>query len=140
VEILGISLDQPKAANQVKAVTAEKGMTWPQVYDGKFWKAEVAQKYGINSIPAAFLVDGDTGEILAAGGSLRGDNLAATLKKAVEKKGAKPDAQTAKAEEPKPDEAKAAEAKPDAAADDKKEEPAAKPEPEKPAAPEKAPF
>ena len=125
VEILGISLDQPKAANQVKAVTAEKGMTWPQVYDGKFWKAEVAQKYGINSIPAAFLVDGDTGEILAAGGSLRGDNLAATLKKAVETKGAKPDAQTAKA---------------DAAADDKKDEPAAKPEPEKPAAPEKAPF
>ena len=52
----------------MKGVTAENGMTWPQVYDGKFWKAEVAQKSGIDSIPAAFLVDGDTGEILATGG------------------------------------------------------------------------
>jgi peroxiredoxin len=101
VEILGISLDQPDSAEKVKSVTGEKGMTWPQVYDGKAWKAEVADKYGINSIPAAFLVDGDTGEILAAGESLRGDELAATLKKAVEKKGPKPDAQTAKAGVPK---------------------------------------
>ena len=88
VEILGISLDQPNAANQIKKVTGEHQMTWPQVYDGKFWKAEVAQAYGINSIPAAFLVDGDTGEILATGGSLRGANLAQTLQEAVDKKAA----------------------------------------------------
>ena len=49
-------------------------MTWPQVYDGKFWKAAIADSYAINSIPAAFLVDGDTGEILATGGSLRGND------------------------------------------------------------------
>jgi thiol-disulfide isomerase/thioredoxin len=86
-EILGISLDQPNAADKVKSVTVEKGMTWPQVYDGKFWKAEIADLYGINSIPSAFLVDGDTGEVLANGGSLRGDQLAATVKAALEKKG-----------------------------------------------------
>ena len=86
LEILGISLDQPNAANQIKKVSAEHQMTWPHVYDGKFWKAEIAQAYGINSIPAAFLVDGDTGEILATGGSLRGGNLAATLEAALEKK------------------------------------------------------
>jgi peroxiredoxin len=85
-EILGISLDQPKSEDKVKTVTADKGMTWPQVYDGKFWKAEIADLYGINSIPAAFLVDGDTGKILAAGNSLRGENLAKTLKEALEKK------------------------------------------------------
>ncbi|MDB5320500.1 MAG: thioredoxin family protein [Phycisphaerales bacterium] len=87
LEILGISLDQPNAADKVKTVTADKGMTWPQVYDGKFWKAEVADLYGIHSIPAAFLVDGDTGAVLAEGGSLRGDQLAPTVKAALEKKG-----------------------------------------------------
>jgi len=86
MDILGISLDQPNAADKVKSVTADKGMTWPQVYDGKFWKAEVADMYAINSIPAAFLVDGDTGEILAAGNDLRGDNLAESVKKALAKK------------------------------------------------------
>jgi thiol-disulfide isomerase/thioredoxin len=89
MEILGISLDQPNAADKVKSVTAEKGMTWPQVYDGKFWKAEVADLYGIQSIPAAFLVDGDTGEILANENSLRGEELKATLTKALAKKGGK---------------------------------------------------
>src|SRR5262249_18382190 len=55
-EILGISLDQANAAEKVKSVTADKGMTWSQVYDGKYWQAEIADRYGINSIPAAFLV------------------------------------------------------------------------------------
>ena len=118
VEVLGISLDQANAAPQIKKVMTDHGMTWPQVYDGKEWKAEVAKTYGINSIPAAFLVDGDTGEILAAGGSLRGGNLEQTLQAAVEKKkapkggvaasGAKPGdksqpaAEAAAAEQPAP--------------------------------------
>jgi thiol-disulfide isomerase/thioredoxin len=86
IEILGISLDQPNSADKVTKVTGEKGMTWPQVYDGKFWEARIAQLYGINSIPSAFLVDGDTGKILAAGDALRGEQLADTFKKALEKK------------------------------------------------------
>jgi len=40
----------------------------------------------INSIPAAFLVDGDTGVILATGESLRGPGLEGTWKAALEKK------------------------------------------------------
>ena len=91
IEILGISLDQPSSADKVKQVTGENNMTWPQVYDGKFWQAEIAQLYGITSIPAAFLVDGDTGTILAAGNSLRGGALEETWKAALEKKGKKPE-------------------------------------------------
>jgi thiol-disulfide isomerase/thioredoxin len=92
VEILGISLDQPKAEDTIKKVTGEKGMTWPQVYDGKFWEADVAKLYGIEAIPAAYLVDGDTGEVLAAGASLRGEDLAKTFQAALDKKqgGAQP--------------------------------------------------
>ena len=89
IEILGISLDQANAAAKIKSTTADNGMTWPQVYDGKYWDAEIAVKYGIDSIPAAFLVDGDTGEILAAGDTLRGTGLAKSFEAAVLKKAAK---------------------------------------------------
>jgi thiol-disulfide isomerase/thioredoxin len=85
-EILGISLDQENAEDKIKQVTAQNKMTWPQVYDGKFWKSAIADSYAINSIPAAFLVDGDTGDILATGGSLRGEQLEKTLDGALEKK------------------------------------------------------
>jgi len=42
--------------------------------------------YVIRSIPAAFLVDGDSGEILASGMSLRGEALRGTIEKALQKK------------------------------------------------------
>lgn len=131
-EILGISLDQANQAKQVQAFMKEQGMTWPQVYDGKFWKAAVADRYGINSIPACFLVDGDTGVILAAGGLLRGGNLETTLTGAIDKKlNGKGAAEVAA------DKVKAEEKPSDEPADKAAETPAA--QPETPAAPEPAP-
>ena len=85
-EILGVSLDQKDSADKVTAFTGKAGMAWPEIYDGKYWAAEVAQKYGIESIPHAYLVDGDTGEIIAEGDALRGESLEGTLKSALEKK------------------------------------------------------
>jgi thiol-disulfide isomerase/thioredoxin len=132
LEVLGISLDQANQANEVKAFMKEQGMTWPQVYDGKFWKAAVADKYGINSIPATFLVDGDSGIVLAAGGALRGGALDATLQKALEKKSSgKPEAA---ANATNADQAKA-EQKPEAPADAQPAEKAADAAEEKPAEP-----
>jgi hypothetical protein len=61
-------------------------MTWPQVYDGKFWQSRVGQMYFIDSIPHAFLVDGDSGKIVAEGNDLRGLNLEPTLKAALGEK------------------------------------------------------
>ena len=78
-EVLGVSLDQANMAERLAAFTREKGMPWPQIYDGKYWRAEIAQKFGIDSIPAPFLVDGTTGRILARGAELRGANLEKTL-------------------------------------------------------------
>jgi thiol-disulfide isomerase/thioredoxin len=48
-EIIGISLDQDKA--KLEEFVKSKGMTWAQHFDGKGWK------YGINSIPAMWLID-----------------------------------------------------------------------------------
>ncbi len=85
-DVLGISLDQANQKAKLESFLKDKKMAWLQVYDGKYWKAEVAEKYGIDSIPRAFLVDGDTGEILATGNSLRGTELSRTVEKALARK------------------------------------------------------
>jgi peroxiredoxin len=75
-DIVGISLDEDKNALTSFLKTYE--MPWRQHFDGKGWNNEVAAKYGIQSIPATFLLD-KSGVII--GTDLRGD----TLEKAVEK-------------------------------------------------------
>jgi thiol-disulfide isomerase/thioredoxin len=89
-EVLGVTLDKEGADAKIKEVTGKQKMTWRQVFDGKGWGAAIAQLYVINSIPATFLVDGDTGEILATGQSLRGAQLEKTLEDALAKKAAAP--------------------------------------------------
>jgi thiol-disulfide isomerase/thioredoxin len=82
-EILGISLDNDKTVEKLKPVTEEKGMTWTQVCDGLGWKAAIAQKYVVEGIPACWLVDGNTGEIIATEGQLRGARLEKTIEQAL---------------------------------------------------------
>jgi thiol-disulfide isomerase/thioredoxin len=54
-EIVGISLDQSK--ERLVGYTQQAGMTWPQYFDGKGWGNDISSRYGINSIPSAWLVD-----------------------------------------------------------------------------------
>ncbi|XHR30197.1 MAG: TlpA family protein disulfide reductase [Chthoniobacteraceae bacterium] len=54
-EIVGISLDQDKRA--MLRVTKEKGMTWPQYFDGQGWENAISSKYGIETIPAMWLIN-----------------------------------------------------------------------------------
>ena len=54
-EIIGISLDQEEG--ELKRVTKLKKMTWPQYFDGKGWQNVFAQKFGIDGIPAMWLVN-----------------------------------------------------------------------------------
>lgn len=85
-DVLGISLDNEDTAKGLAQFTKDWNMPWPQICDAKFWNAEVAQLYVVQAIPAAFLVDGDTGEVIASGNDLRGDKLVPTLEKALAKK------------------------------------------------------
>ena len=82
-EILGISLDNAQTISKIPSVTKDNGMTWDQVADGKYWDAAIAKLYGIQSIPAAFIVDGDTGMILAEGENIRGGKLLPAVQKAL---------------------------------------------------------
>ena len=54
-EILGISFDQKKE-DLTKLVEKEQ-MTWPQYFDGKGWGNEFGRRFGIDGIPAMWLVD-----------------------------------------------------------------------------------
>lgn len=75
-EVIGISLDSDKAKFE-EFVKGKVGMTWPQQFDGKGWENEIAGKFGINSIPATFLV-GKDGKVVAS--NLRGSQLEEKLK------------------------------------------------------------
>ena len=81
LEILGISLDRANAEEKLATFTKENHMPWPQVYDGKWWQARIGKTYAIESIPAMFLIDGDTGAILGSGNECRGELLGPALEK-----------------------------------------------------------
>ncbi|HET6201396.1 MAG TPA: TlpA disulfide reductase family protein [Planctomycetota bacterium] len=71
-EILGVSLDRKEEEKKLRDFVKAQGVTWPQVFDGKGWEAEVANRYKVRSIPATFLLDRQ-GKIHRVG--LRGEAL-----------------------------------------------------------------
>ncbi|MGB8166207.1 MAG: TlpA disulfide reductase family protein [Chthoniobacteraceae bacterium] len=75
-EILGISLDQEKDA--MEGALKKLGMTWQQYFDGKGWQNTISTSFGINSIPAAWLID-KKGMLRETG--LRGEALGAGVEK-----------------------------------------------------------
>ena len=79
-EIIGISLD--KDEQKLTNFTKEKKMPWPQFFDGKMWANKLAVKYGVNSIPMTYLLDGE-GKIIGKG--LRGEELETAVSKALAK-------------------------------------------------------
>jgi len=82
-EVLGVSLDKAGESGSISAFVKANKMPWPQVYDGKYWKASVAVQYGVHSIPQPLLIDGDTGVILAEGQEARGSKLAKAIESAL---------------------------------------------------------
>jgi len=72
--VLGVSLDQDKA-KWLEAIKKD-GLTWTQVSDLKYWNNAVAQQFGIQSIPANFLID-PSGVVI--GKDLRGEDLLRVL-------------------------------------------------------------
>jgi thiol-disulfide isomerase/thioredoxin len=93
-EVVGISLENPglapkdppeqkeaklaRAKEKMLAFTQEHQMPWPQYYDGKWWQNDIARRYGINAIPAMFLLDQD-GKIIST--EARGPKLETEIKR-----------------------------------------------------------
>ena len=80
-EIVGISLDDDR--QRFQTVLAAKNMTWQQFYDGKKYENKLAVTYGVNSIPATWLLDRE-GTII--GKDLRGEELEQAVAAALAKK------------------------------------------------------
>lgn len=80
-EVVGISLDSDRA--KLDSFLKTQKMTWPQYFDGAGWGNKLAKKYGVNSIPATYLLDRE-GKIIAKG--LRGEALDAAVAKALAQK------------------------------------------------------
>ena len=88
-EVLSISLDRPRQGPALLQFVHDHNMTWPQIYDGGYWQAAVAVKYGVHAIPCPVLVDGDTGVILAEGSGAVGHRLTRALDQAIAAKAKK---------------------------------------------------
>lgn len=72
--IIGVSLDRD--AEKWKKAIADDKLTWGHISDLKFWQSEYAAMYGVQGIPATFLLDSN-GKIV--GKNLRGEELAKKL-------------------------------------------------------------
>ena len=79
--IFSVSLDNNKEA-WINAI-AKDGLVWENhVSELAGWQSQVVTQYGINGIPAGFLID-ENGIIVAKGQELRGPGLAASIQKLV---------------------------------------------------------
>jgi thiol-disulfide isomerase/thioredoxin len=77
-EVIGVSLDQDE--QKLKSFLKTKDIPWAQYFDGKEWQNKLAAKYGIDSVPATFLLDRQ-GKIIAQ--DLHGEALEEALTKAL---------------------------------------------------------
>lgn len=87
-EVLGLSLDRPGDEKKLASFTKEKNMPWPQVFEAGTPAREIAKQYEVRFIPTTYLVDGDTGLVVANSG-LRGAELEKTIEAALAKKSGK---------------------------------------------------
>jgi peroxiredoxin len=73
-EIFGVSLDKSKE-KWLEAIQKD-ALSWVHVSDLQYWQSAGAQAYGVQSIPATFLID-PTGKVIAK--NLRGQALETKL-------------------------------------------------------------
>jgi peroxiredoxin len=70
LNIIGVSLDDD--ASKWKAAVLKDKLNWNHVSNLKGWEDPIAIQYGVNQIPATFIID-SSGKIVAK--DLRGDDL-----------------------------------------------------------------
>ena len=74
--LFSVSLDAMDTLDAMQKVITEKGITYPVIFDGGGWNTVQSKEWGINSIPATFLIN-PQGVIVAT--NLRGEKLRPAL-------------------------------------------------------------
>lgn len=77
-EIISIALDREQDKEKLISMVAKEQMPWPQHFDGRYWKNEIAVRFAVNAIPAMFLLDQE-GKIVST--SARGAALERDVKR-----------------------------------------------------------
>ncbi|MBK0368580.1 TlpA family protein disulfide reductase [Flavobacterium sp. SE-1-e] len=80
LNIIGVSLD--KDASKWKEAIAKDNLTWTHVSNLKFWEEPIAAQYGVEAIPATFILDA-SGKVVAK--DLRGAALRAKIEELLAK-------------------------------------------------------
>lgn len=75
-QIFGVSLDRPGKTDDWKQAIEADRLTWPQVSNLKWWDDPIAAQFGVEAIPATFLLD-QNGVIVAR--DLKGEELKAKI-------------------------------------------------------------
>jgi thiol-disulfide isomerase/thioredoxin len=75
-KVFTVSLDAKETSGDLNKVISKHKIDYPVVYDGNDWNSVQGKEWGINSIPATFLVD-PMGNIVAT--DLRGESLKPAL-------------------------------------------------------------
>lgn len=87
LEIVAVCLDKAEHKAAVEQFVKDKGILWPQVFDGKAFKSSIARAYDVLGIPMMLLVDPDTGLILSGKDFIRdNENLMKLLDSTLPKK------------------------------------------------------
>lgn len=82
-EVVSISLDNVDMRDQVQDFAKTNEMSWLHVYEGKGWQASLAELYSVRAIPACFIVNGTTGQLMAQGREARGESLRGSVERAL---------------------------------------------------------
>jgi len=77
-EVVAVSLDSEKDRQKLIDYCRVHELPWPQHFDGKLFKNEFAERFGVRAIPAMFLLDQD-GKVVAT--DARGPKLEAEVKR-----------------------------------------------------------
>lgn len=82
LQIIGVSLDRPGKADEWKQAIEADRLTWLHVSNLKHWNEPIAVQYGVQGIPAVFILDAD-GVIVAK--DLHGAELKAKIAELLDK-------------------------------------------------------
>lgn len=89
VEFIGVSLDAPVekgGLDKLKAYVTDNEIPWLQYYQGNGWGSEFSSSWGINSIPALFVVDAE-GNLAETEGRGKLEEILPRLLKQAKKRG-----------------------------------------------------
>jgi len=102
-DVLGVNIDDVENVEKVNQFIKDKDMTWQQINEPDAFEGRLPTTFGVNGIPAAWLVDGKSGLIVADSSSLRGAALHETIEKRLQRLGEPPEDEPASEHSPRPD-------------------------------------